>query len=235
MRSEVAYGNTLLSFSIERSDRKLLSIEVNPDLSINVIAPHAVEITAIEEKVLKRAKWIIKQQQFFEQFLPRTPEREYVSGETHFYLGRKYLLRIRLSEENMVKLKGGELIVHIKELKNTSMIKVLLNVWYYNHAKRIFENCVKESIKEFTRYDIIENPPITIKRMNKRWGSCTPKGRIVLNPELIKTPLMCVKYVIIHELCHLVHPNHSKEFYELQVRMMPNWEKWKLKLEKSLI
>ena len=98
MQAEVNYGNILLEFFIKRSARKTLAIEVYPDLSIQVIAPIASTITDIKEKVLKRGRWILKQQSYFEQFLPRTPQREYVSGETHLYLGKKYLLKVRESQ-----------------------------------------------------------------------------------------------------------------------------------------
>ena len=235
MQAEVAYGNTLLSFSIDRSNRKSLAIEVHPDLSIKVIAPISADLEDIKEKVLKKAKWITKQQSFFEQFLPRTPKREYISGESHYYLGRKYMLKIRSSENNQVKLKGGELIVFSTDREDKLQTKRLLSEWYYKHAKKRFNECINDSVSKFSQFDIPENPPLVIKRMSKRWGSCTPKGRIILNPEVIKTPMKCVEYVVIHELCHLIHPNHSKEFYDLQTEIMPDWEKWKLKLEKTLV
>ncbi|MFB9212568.1 M48 family metallopeptidase [Echinicola jeungdonensis] len=115
------------------------------------------------------------------------------------------------------------------------MVKHLLNDWYYRHAKRKFNTCIAESVKKFSNYSIPQDPPLVVKRMNKRWGSCTPKGRIILNPEVIKTPSKCIEYVVIHELCHLIHPNHSKAFYKLQSEIMPDWEKWKLRLEKALV
>lgn len=235
MESAVSYGNTTLNFSIERSGRNSLAIEVHPDLSIIVIAPMEAAIQAIHEKVLKRARWIIKQQQFFEQFLPRTPSRAYVSGESHFYLGRKYLLKVRNSDQNLVKLKGGELIVFVKEGNSSQQVKELLTNWYYQHAKRKFKNCLDASKSKFKNHDIPKDLPLVIKRMKNRWGSCTPKGSIILNPEIIKTSSKCIEYVVIHELCHLVHPNHSKEFYKLQSEILPEWQKWKMRLEKTLI
>lgn len=234
MQAEVSYGNTTIPFSIQRSSRKSLAIEVHPDLSVRVIAPMEAALQAIREKVLKRAAWIVKQQQFFEQFLPRTPERAYVSGESHFYLGRKYLLRLRDSDQNMVKLKGGELIVFTRETTNQQLVKNHLNAWYYRHARRKFNDCIAESIKKFSKYNIPRDFQLVVKRMSKRWGSCTAKGNIILNPEIIKTPSKCIEYVVIHELCHLVHPNHSKDFYQLQSGIMPDWEKWKMRLEKAL-
>ncbi len=235
MDKEVAYGNTRLAFSVTRSNRKTLAIEVHPDLSIKIVAPDDTSLDDIRERVLKKGKWIAKQQAYFEQFLPRTPEREYVSGETHFYLGRKYLLRLHKSKKQEVKLKGGELIVFLVDTNNKQLVKRLLGDWYYDHAKRKFNQSIKESVRKFSKYNIERYPPLVVKRMTKRWGSCTPNGRIILNPEIIKTLSRCVDYVVIHELCHLIHPNHSKEFYELQTEIMPEWMKWKLRLEKTLI
>ena len=74
-----------------------------------------------------------------------------------------------------------------------------------------------------------------LKEMETRWGSCTATGQILLNPRLVCAPRICIEYVIIHELCHLVHRNHTKDFYELLTQEMPDWKKWKMKLEKLMI
>lgn len=70
--------------------------------------------------------------------------------------------------------------------------------------------------------------------MTRRWGSCTAKGKIILNPEIVKAPTRCIEYVVIHKLSHLIHYDHSYSFYDLQNKVMPDWMKWKLKLEKIL-
>jgi predicted metal-dependent hydrolase len=235
MDTEVSYGTKRFFISINHTERKSLAIEVHPDLSVKVIAPVGVGIREIRQRVLNKGKWIVKQQDYFQQFLPRTPQREYVPGETHYYLGKKYLLKLHKSNNNEVKLKGGELIVFLENKTDVDLIKKLLGNWYYKHSLNRFNQCISESVKKFKKYSLTEKPPLVIRRMSKRWGSCSPNGRIILNPEIIKTSTGCMRYVIIHELCHLVHPNHSKEFYKLQNEMMPDWEKWKLKLEKSLI
>lgn len=230
---KVKYGTSLIRYTVSRSDRKTLSIEVHPDLSIKVNAPKKASLSMIQAKVLKRAKWIRKHQIYFEQFLPRTPQREYVSGETHQYLGRKYILRVRKSPEDSVKLKGGELIVKTGNLFDRKQIKQILTNWYYNHALRIFQESISEALIRFKGYGL-QRPPLVIRRMPRRWGSCTPNGRIILNPEIIKAHAKCIDYVVVHELSHLVHHNHSKAFYDLQNKVMPDWEKWKLRLEKLL-
>lgn len=230
MELTVKYGTRDLSVIITRSRRKTLQIEVHPDMTIKVIAPENAEISQIEQRVIKRGRWILKQQAFFEQFLPGTPEREYVSGESHLYLGCKYLLKIRKSNKNIVKLIGGELIVFVKDIENKQSVKHSLTAWYYSHAKEKLEVAIKKYLTGYKQFNL-QNPSLEIKRMPKRWGSCTPKGKILLNPELIKTPSKCIEYVVVHELCHLVHHSHSKDFYQLQKQIMPDWEKWKNRLE----
>ena len=234
MEEQVAYGTTEFQFTIKRSERKTLAIEVYPDQSIQVVAPIKASVSDIKDKLLKRGSWIIKQQLYFEQFLPRTPEREYVSGESHKYLGRRYQLKLRRSQEMKVKLKGAELLVFLPDVDNKEEVKRLLANWYYHHARSVFQKCVTESVKRFREFNLSE-PPLKIRRMNARWGSCTPKGDILLNPEIIKAPSKCIEYVVIHEMCHLIHPNHGRAFYDLQKKMMPDWDKWKLRLEQMLM
>lgn len=230
----IKYGTQLVNFNLERSSRKTLGIEVHPDLSVWAKAPIDTSLNDIKVKLLKRSSWIIKQQKYFEQFLPRTPCREYVSGETHLYLGRRYQLKIKNAEQPEVKLKGAELIVFTKHHTNPEHVKNLLASWYFKHAEKKFEEKFEKVFNKFRNYNF-KRPHFEIRRMKNRWGSCTPKGKIILNPELIKTPGPCIDYVIIHELCHILHPSHDKKFYSLQEKMNPEWEKWKEKLELILV
>ncbi len=225
----LAYGNTVLHFDLEYSERRSLAIEVHPDTSVRVKAPLESSMADVEKKLLKRASWIIRQQKYFSQFLPRTPEREYVRGESHKYLGKAYPLKILTSKQRDVKLKGGQLIVFTPS-DDPVVVKALLSAWYYNHTVPKIEEIYKETLPRFNRFDI-GVPKMEIRRMKNRWGSCTPKGKILINPELIKTPRRCIEYVMIHEMCHLVVPSHNKKFYKVLGEVMPNWERWKQRLE----
>jgi hypothetical protein len=108
-----------------------------------------------------------------------------------------------------------------------------LKEWYRNKAAKIFFDVLNSSFPKFSNYKI-PFPVIQIRFMPKRWGSCTPSGKIILNPELIKAPKASIEYVITHELCHLIHPNHTKSFFNLQQKLMPDWKKWKQRLEYHL-
>lgn len=231
MELTVRYGKTIITYNLIRTDRKTLAIEVHPDLTVNVIAPNNAPLDTIEEKLIKRGSWIVKQWQYFDSFLPRTPIREYVSGETHLFLGRRYILKVRKGDENDVKLKGGELIIFIRKNAINTTARHMLACWYKSRSEKLFVKHLLENFKSFKGFRL-EQPELVIKRMKRRWGSLTPTKKLILNPELIKTPVKCIDYVIIHELCHLVHPNHSKDFFQLQEKMMPDWKRWKDKLEK---
>lgn len=234
MEQSVQYGKTKINYTLTRSNRKTLAIEVHPDLMVKVVAPIDASMDSIEEKVIKRGSWIIKQKQYFESFLPRTPKREYVSGETHLYLGRRYVLKVIKADKSEVKLKGGQLMVFINKRAINTTARHVLAGWYKSRSEKILSKHLLKNMQAFENYNI-EQPPLTIKRMKKRWGSLTSTKKLILNPELIKTPVKCIDYVIIHELCHLIHPHHGKDFYLLQDNMMPDWKWWKDRLEQVLV
>ncbi|MDP4189242.1 MAG: SprT family zinc-dependent metalloprotease [Bacteroidota bacterium] len=231
MEHIVNFGSSRIIFSIQYSNRKTLTIVVLPAGSVLVKAPEETSLEAIKEKVHKRASWILKQQLYFKSFGERTPERKFVSGESHLYLGRQYLLRVKQGKPESIKYKGRyfEIVCSHK-----SKAKDLMNEWYRIHARIKFVEIAEPIIQRFKRYDV-EPTDIYIQEMNNRWGSCTNSGKMILNTVLIKAPRPCIEYVITHELCHLVYRNHTKAFYHLLSAEMPDWEKWKNKLEKILM
>lgn len=230
MMEAIQFGSRTIDFRLEFSDRKSLGITVTPEMEILVKAPKDTSIDIVKEKIRKKAPWIIKQQSFFLSFHPKTPIRKFISGETHLYLGRQYRLQVQLGKDESVKLKGKFIEVTASE---KSRAKDLLNDWYLQHARSKFHEIAQPLIEKFKKYNVSPSS-LVLREMPTRWGSCTPKGKIILNPELIKAPKGCIEYVIIHELCHLVHHDHTQKFIDLQTKEMKDWEKWKMKLEKTL-
>ena len=230
MMASIQFGSKQIDFQIEYADRKTLGITVTSNRDVLVKAPMDSTISKIEEKLKKKAPWIIKQQNFFLAYHPKTTEHKYISGETHLYLGRQYLLKIEKSDHESVKLKGK--FIEVKT-HNKSRVKRLVNNWYLKHARSTFHSTSLPLIEKFKKYKV-EPSSIMLREMPTRWGSCTPKGKIMLNPELIKAPKSCIEYVIIHELCHLIHHDHTQKFMDLQCKEMKDWERWKKKLERLL-
>lgn len=230
MTGSIQFGSKTIDFRLEYSGRRSLGITVTPEMEVLVKAPAGTSIEKVKEKIRKKASWIIKQQSFFLSFQPKTPQRKYVSGETHLYLGRQYRLQIKIGKEESVRLKGKFIVVTAAEKSRT---KDLLSGWYLEHARLKFHSVAAPLIDKFKKHKV-EPSSIVLREMPTRWGSCTPKGKIILNPELIKAPKGCIEYVIVHELCHLVHHDHTQRFIELQKKEMRDWERWKVKLEKLL-
>ena len=231
MMNSIQFGSKKIEFELVYSSRKTLGITVTPEMEVLVKAPENTPYERVEEKVRKRVPWIIKQQSFFLSFHPKTPPRRFISGETHLYMGCQYRLNVTIGKNETVKYRGGfiEVIAKTKE-----RVKALVNDWYRRHAKRKFSDIAGPLIDRFKKYGV-EPSGLYIQEMPKRWGSCTPKGKIILNPELIKAPRACIEYVIIHELCHLIHHDHTRKFFDLQTREMPDWIKWKDRLEKIMV
>lgn len=233
-KHHIKYGNKTIAFRLKYSRRKSLGITVNPDTTVEVKAPEEAEYSKIINHVKKKGRWILKQKQHFESYLPTTPPRKYVSGETHLYLGKQYRLKLYESKNENVKLTRGYIQVFVRDRTKTERIKNLLEKWYRSHFINKINERLDHCLELFSAYHDIEKPDIIVRRMKNRWGSCTPEGKIILNPGIIKAPVKSIDYVLMHELCHLVHFTHNKEFYALQSRIMPDWEKWKFRLDEVL-
>lgn len=226
------YGSKRIEYKLLFAARKSLGIKVLPEGTVNVFAPTGSSLPDINEKLQSKSKWILKQQAFFDKYKPGSPKRKFINGETHLYLGRQYKLKIVKGKVDEVKIYRGLMII---TAKNTSAhcLESILNEWYRLKAIFLFDELLNVSLEKFKKYKI-KKPALYIRQMHKRWGSCTKAGKIILNTELIKAPKASIEYVAIHELCHLVHHNHTKEFYALQNKLSPDWEKWKEKLEQAL-
>ncbi|MCS6112586.1 M48 family metallopeptidase [Clostridium botulinum] len=232
---KINYGEKEIEFHIKYKKRKSVKISVKPDLEVEILAPLETKDEKIKEIVLKRASWILKQKDYFKKFLPRLTPRYYVSGETHRYLGRQYRLKVVAAEKNDVKLKGRFIYINTIQKYNRDYNKDLFYKWYRDHAEKKFEEFFEECYEKLRKYDI-KKPTWSIRKMKSRWGSYNPiNNHIILNIELIKVSSYGIKYVIMHELCHIKHPNHSKEFYRFMDVVIPDWKVRKEKLENTII
>ena len=232
----IIYGGEVVDFEVLESPsctEKIL-IKVYADCRVVVSAPLNADDKTIIEAVKQRSRWIYKQlREFREQSRFITP-RQYKSGESHFYLGKQYQLKVIHDDTKPkgVKLLRGRLEVNTLDTDIES-IKSHLNEWYRSRAKVIFDVRFQRILEQALWVE--DKPSIRLMTMRTQWGNCSPSGLLTLNPHLVKAPTICIDYVILHELCHLVEHNHSERFYQLLTQVMPDWEVVKERLDNMAV
>lgn len=229
--NSLQYGETSIDYRVVRRDRKTLEIAVEPDASVVIAAPENASLEAIEQKLRKRAAWVTRQQRYFTKFFPRTPERSYVSGETHLYLGRQYRLKVVPDLQECVKLLRGFIVVQTHRPNRQEVTKELVEGWYRHRAYVKFAEQIEVSMQRFPDPEAFRPKGMTIRKMKQRWGSMSPSHRLLLNRRLIQAPIDTIDYVITHELCHIAEPHHGPAFFDLLDRVMPDWDLRKERLE----
>ncbi|MFK5948724.1 MAG: SprT family zinc-dependent metalloprotease [Methylococcales bacterium] len=247
-RGAFYYGNDMIHYDVIRksqsskvSSSKAVSrkvvIKVHPDQRVVATVPHDATDDSIQEAMLKRARWIWQNIEEFAKQKDYVLPKRYVSGETQFYLGRRYILKVLIDSEQVsnAKLSRGKLNVTLKhEIDQDNddrvvKVKPLIDKWYQYKAKAIFHERLNKMLPKATW--VTDIPSFRVMAMKKQWGSCSTKGNLMLNPHLIKAPKECIDYVILHELCHISEHNHSEKFWRLLTQVMPNWKEVKSKLD----
>ena len=215
--------------TIIRKDVKENSITVRPTGEVVVTVALDSSQAEIDSLLSRRSGWIAKQIAFFAEYRPVV--MQWISGETIKYLGRQYRLKIIKNEqETKVRLIGKYLQVHLVDTDNTEKKQRMVEEWYKVKAEVYMRKIV-------THYETIVGHTVKslrIRKMKTRWGSCNPKRSFInLNADLIQAPKIAIEYVVLHELAHLVHPDHSAGFYSYLSVHMPDWKHRKQVLEDS--
>jgi predicted metal-dependent hydrolase len=231
VNSSLQFGNTTIEYNISYVQRKSAVIEVYPDQQVAVSVPEGCELIVVEELIRKRAGWILQQQRQFSTYAPQEMPRSYVSGESYRYLGRQYRLKVLEAECEEVKQERNFIYVTLPEKHDTKRVQFILDQWYRDRAKQIFTERLHVCYPRVERLGV-SLPPIAIRSMKTRWGSCSNAGLITLNPRLVQAPIDCIDYVLLHELCHLKEHNHGKHYYQLLDQTLPDWRERRQKLNK---
>jgi len=227
----------VIEFELIRKKVKNINLTIRPDFSITVSAKPSIPIEIIYEYLTNKSNWIIQRiGRFNNTKSENVVEHDYVSGESFKFLGKQYRLEVELttSTERVVLLDGFIKLYVRNKNKKTTKIR-LLDEWYRDQAKTAFS----ESLDRM--YRTVDNevplmPFLEFKIMRKRWGSCLrAKNTILLNLELIKAPMYCIDYVVLHELIHFVHKNHDSKFYALLTVLMPDWKQRKEILDQEIV
>lgn len=231
--SSIPYGDRRIAYVVRRQPGRTVrrvAIHVEPDGRVIVDAPPDADEAQVKAAVAARARWIHRHVEAARRQLANVLPREYVSGESLLYLGRRYRLRVTLAPTlaPTVRLKGGFIEVTIAAWNGDAVRAALLD-WYRGRARVVFVDRLAQMAASLRWVRCL--PPVQLRPMKLQWGSCSPAGRLSLNPLLVRAPWECIDYVLLHELCHLREHNHSRKFYRLLDAHMPEWRRMKDKLD----
>ena len=222
MKLEFKYGTTNIAFNVIFKNRKTMEISIEPPDIVTVTAPIGTKEEVILEKVKNKGSWIIKKIYYFRHMNYAPIQREFVNGESFMYLGRSYSLQIETDsnvKKPKVKLFRGKFIVTAKD-KNEKDIRDAMELWYRERAKKV----IGDRVKYYSRFFSKKPTGIKVKEQKKRWGSCTYKNELLFNWRCIMAKSNALDYIVVHEMCHMCHKNHSKEFWELLASIIPDYE-----------
>lgn len=213
---------------IKKKNLKNLYIRVNPPLGKVVIsAPELCSDDEIRSFVLKKMPEINRVREKFKS-QPRLSEREYVSGESYYLWGNPYRLEVVYgAKKTSVRKTTNKIILEVPDNTDLEKRRFALNEWYRSELKRVLDiisvKCEKRTALKASEY--------LVKNMKTRWGTCNiDKRRIWINLQLVKKPMECLEYVLIHELVHLVEKNHTHKFYALVEQYCPTWKEVRKRL-----
>ncbi|POB13624.1 M48 family metallopeptidase [Halobacteriovorax sp. DA5] len=229
----IELGNRKVNYSLKRSKRKTLGITVNAKGQVIVTAPDYIPMNKIEEVIQKRKNWIIEKVQEKENNLQIQPKRKFVSGESVYLFGRQYYLKVIKSNDYHIEMAHNRINFYVRDLDEA---EDKVTEYLDNEFRSLIAYKTAECLEAFTgRYSTPIEPVFKVRKMAKRWGSCTKDGVINLNPMLVAASIECIEYVIFHELTHLLHDNHDDEFFMTLKTVCPKYKELKEKLEKETV
>ena len=222
--SSITWGDTRLPYAIRRSARrkKTVAVTVDPSGDVLLVAPEDFSTSRLDAVVRRKAAWIVQRLRHVQSHDPPSSPREFVSGETVLYLGRHYRLKVHPNGPGEAKLRGGWLHVPAPEgQKQTLRVRAALVAWFRRHAAER----LPERVEAWRAKAGVETPRVVIAGQQKRWGSCDRNGTIRLNWRIIQAPMRLVDYVVVHELVHLRHRGHGRDYWRALGRVMPDYER----------
>lgn len=223
VKEQQIYRYQDIEFRIVYSRRRTLGISVLPDSSVIVRAPYRASLKTISRIVQEKADWIIKHRDEYRKKDIRKLNSSFISGETQLFRGKELVLQISESKKQFIRFNENTIELGIENPSDPLTVKRLIYKGYMAEALRVFPEKLATTLKIHENQSF-KPTGLTIRSMRSRWGSCSKQGKITLSTELIKLPDIFMEYVIIHELCHLKHHNHGKEYYKLLSELFPDWK-----------
>lgn len=232
-RAVIVEGREIL-YSLERKPVRNLNLRVRKDGRVYVSADAYIPCGEIDAFVVSKAPYIQKALDHFHEMAQYRPQpKQYVSGETFIILGRGLRLQVTQAAKESISADGVYIQLSVRDLHDIEKKRRIVNRFLDQQCRMVFCDVMDMLYPSFQKYGV-QRPSLRIRDMETRWGSClAKKGIITLNKRLLEAPRHCIEYVVMHELCHMVHPNHSRQFYAFLTMLMPDWKERKQYLDKT--
>lgn len=219
-----------------RKNIKNVHLRVYRDMTVKLSVPYCVQAEWIENFLNSRKDWIVKKLEIYRSTEGYNNLFALTSGSSTQMLGKDMRIIKVKGDKNQVSVDENKIFVHIKDCGDESALIKLFSDWWRKRAMEVYSEQVDILYKSVFRKFGIEKPEIHIKKMKTLWGSCTKgRNRITLNEYLLKADLLCIQYVILHEMTHLLYPNHGSEFYNFLTVHMPDWKERKKQLDMEVV
>jgi predicted metal-dependent hydrolase len=227
----VEYGGRVIPVTLTRKRVKNVNLRIMRDQSVSVSAAGHVPLQAIKDLINKKARWILVHFDRYAGQQKNSTIFHYENGEKLLYLGRSYTLQVQPAIKREEVLADDEKIyLLVRAGRSREDREKLIDQWYREKAGSLFGQALDRIFPLIAEYQV-EKPSLAIRKMKTRWGSCTrSKCKITLSLELVKKPMDCIDYVVLHELVHFVHSHHGKAFYDCLGELMPDWKERRKKL-----
>lgn len=222
-----------IKYKLVYSRRRTVSIIVSPVNGVTVRAPYRTSLKSIEKYVGEKSHWILKHIDKQSGLIRLNEDKEYTGGESFLYLGRKIFLKIAGSAKSFVRTDGENLEAGSPHPEDRAKIRSMIIKWYLAEAKSMIRAEATALLEKYKNYNFYPSL-FVVKKLKSRWGSCSSKGVITISSELIKLDPKFTRYVITHELCHLKHHNHGKEFYLLLAELLPDYKSIRKELRRYI-
>ncbi|MCU0377063.1 MAG: M48 family metallopeptidase [Bacteroidales bacterium] len=224
----VSIASEEVEIDIVRSSRRTVALYVKPGGTLMIRAPWYIPLYSLMQFVREKTGWIIRQREKMKDIRPAAEINPVEDGSHIPFLGRNLKLKVSPSARSRVEFVGDELHLMLP-VPVPGKIAASVDAWYLSEAKKFFLARTSELVAK--HQSLLPAPEsIGARKMKRRWGTCRTNGTIWLNRELIKKDPELIDYVIIHELCHLVHHNHSRQYYQLLESIIPDYKQLRSRL-----
>ena len=216
---QLKLGN--IDIEVEQKDIKNIHLSVYPPKGrVRIAAPSKMDMDSIRVFAISKLQWIKDQKETLLN-QDREPKREFLTNESHYFLGKRFLLKIH-ELNSAPKVEIDHKYIHLYIRPNTSMDKkqVIIDEWYREELKKLTPKLIQKWEKKIG----VKSNDFGIKKMRTKWGTCnTEAKRIWLNLELGKKPKGCIEFIVVHELVHLLERSHNQRFVKFMDEFMPKW------------